>query len=87
MPARSSRPAVARLLSLTLVTLIAIGLTGCNQLSAKRNLSRLENILSEIMVHQGDELRFRVQETLDLQSAVQNISDLVETGVIISLFS
>ena len=37
----------------------------------------LKTILSEINVHQGNDPRFRTQETLDLQSTVDNIRDLV----------
>lgn len=78
MPSRSRRR-LARVSGVTLILLLATALTGCNQLSAKRNHSRLQRILGQIQVHQGDTRPyvFQQQQTEELESNINQIGDLI----------
>jgi hypothetical protein len=64
---------------LILAVVVALPLTGCNQISAKNRHSKLQKILQEIQVHEGDErpYQFRRNEVEALESEVNQINDLI----------
>jgi hypothetical protein len=78
MPALS-RPRAARNVALVLTLAVVATLFGCNQISSKRNLSRLERILNEITVHEEDMVNppYRAEEVLRLQADVNQVRDLI----------
>ncbi|MBN1477489.1 DUF4398 domain-containing protein [Candidatus Sumerlaeota bacterium] len=79
MPALS-RPRAARHVALVLTLAVVAALFGCNQISSKRNLSRLERILNEIAVHEDNNMAtppYRPEEVLRLQADVNQVRDLI----------
>jgi hypothetical protein len=68
-----------RLIALAIMAVVAVTLSGCNQLSAKNRLAKLNKILVQIQTHEGPDrpYRFQNEQVVSLENDINQVRDLI----------